>query len=148
MVRSKMHRSEMAASRIAGAALAGATVAMAVVMAGVTGAAAANTAAQSTEMPKTAERKVAAMAPPGVATQEMSIPVTGTLTGPDGGAAIDLRAGPRIQPAQVSASGFLGRGRPSRRRGGEGWNGGPGTPHALSGGGAPLPLDQGGEGLV
>ena len=85
MVRSKMHRSEMAASRIAGAALAGATVAMAVVMAGVTGAAAANTAAQSTEMPKTAERKVAAMAPPGVATQEMSIPVTGTLTGPDGG---------------------------------------------------------------
>ncbi len=85
MVRSKMQRSKMAASRVARAALAGAAVAMAIVMTAVSGAAAVNAAAQSTELSAIAGHEVAAMAPPGVATQEMSTPVSGTLAAPEAG---------------------------------------------------------------
>jgi hypothetical protein len=47
------------------------------------GAGAASAAGHSTEPPDLAKRKVAAMAPPAVATREMSTPVTGVLSTPD-----------------------------------------------------------------
>lgn len=80
MVRSKMRRPKMAAPRVARAA-----VIMAIVMTAVIGAATADAAMRSTEPSDIAKRHVASMAAPGIATQEMSIPVSGVLAAPEGG---------------------------------------------------------------